>query len=246
MSFEAQTISTLAIVFLAMFIRGTFGFGGALVAMPLLVLTLGVRLAAPLIAMVAETAALIILLRNWRHVRFQSAWRLVASSAVGVPLGVLFLKGLYEGVVTAALAVVIIGFSSYSLFAPRDLRLRDRKSAYLFGFVAGILGGAYNTNGPPIAVYGTLRQWTPRQFRATLQGYFFPTGLFILAGHAIAGLWTQRVFHLYLGSLPVIVTALALGSLLNRILPTSKFLRYIHVLLIAIAAYLLVHSVRGL
>ena len=47
-----------------------------------------------------------------------------------------------------------------------------------FGFFAGILGGAYNTNGPPVVIYGSLRKWSPATFRATLQGYFFMAAFF--------------------------------------------------------------------
>ena len=111
--------------------------------------------------------------------------------------------------------------------------------------MAGLLGGAYNTNGPPVVVYGTLRQWTPPQFRATLQGYFVPTGVFILASHALCSLWTTKVFCLYLASLPPLVVAVVLGGLLARILPKGKFDRYVHVLLIAIGVSLLYHVIRG-
>ena len=44
--------------------------------------------------------------------------------------------------------------------------------AYLFGFVAGVLGAAYNTSGVVITIYATLRDWSPDRFRSTLQSYF--------------------------------------------------------------------------
>ena len=176
---------------------------------------------------------------NWRSVQIKSAWRLVLASLLGVPIGLLFLKGAYEGMVRAVLAVVIISFSLYSLFKPDLFTLNSEKSAFPFGFVAGILGGAYNTNGPPIVVYGTLRKWPSESFRATLQGYFFPTGLFILFGHGVGGLWTPSVLRFYLISLPFVFLAFLLGSKLNQSIPTGKFDRVVHVFLIAIGVMLL-------
>ena len=52
------------------------------------------------------------------------------------------------------------------------------------GFCSGILGGAYGMNGPPLAVYGSLRRWSPQHFRATLQTCYLPARLL--------GLWAHR------------------------------------------------------
>jgi hypothetical protein len=60
-------------------------------------------------------------------------------------------------------------------------------------------------NGPPLVIYGTLRQWSPEQFRATRQGYFLPAGLLGVGGFWLAGLWTPAVTRDYLWSLPLAV-----------------------------------------
>src|SRR3546814_1460370 len=80
--------------------------------------------------------------------------------------------------VKACLAVVIIGFSLYSLFG-RSIVLESESWAGLFlcGLFAGIFGGAYGLNGPPLVVYGSMRRWSVQHFRATLQGYFLPASM---------------------------------------------------------------------
>lgn len=244
MHLEPATIIVLTIVFLSTLTRSTFGFGDALIAMPLLTMAVGIQAATPLVALIASTIAITILARNWRRVNVASAWRLVVSSLLGIPIGLVFLKGTYEGIVTALLALLIVSFSLYSLLRPRLFALTDDKLAYVFGLLAGILGGAYNTNGPPVVIYGTLRKWPAESFRATLQGYFFPTGLFITLGHGLAGLWTPGVIRSYVISLPVVLLAVLLGSKLNQSIPKGKFERYVHVFLIVIGAMLFIDSVR--
>src|SRR5205823_13110229 len=81
----------LAVIFLATLIRSAFGFGEALVAVPLLALLMPVEVAAPLAVLVSITVALVIVLEDWRKVQFGSAWRLVLSTLFGVPLGLLLL-----------------------------------------------------------------------------------------------------------------------------------------------------------
>ena len=93
------------------------------------------------------------------------------------------------------------------------------------GFLSGILGGAYGINGPPLAVYGSLRQWSPQQFRATLQGYFLPASLIGLIGYAAVGLWVPVVTRYFLLSLPGALVAIVISRYLNHRLHGNAFLR---------------------
>ena len=246
MPIELSTALVLPIVSFATLLRSTFGFADALFAMPLLAIIIGLKTATPLMAIVAMTISTAILLKNWRDVQIKSARRLFLASLGGIPLGLLFLKGTHEGSMKLFLAVVIISFSAYSLLKPRLVPIESEKPAYIFGFFAGILGGAYNTNGPPVVIYGSLRKWPPATFRATLQGYFFMAGIFICLGHGLAGLWTPTVLRLYLLSLPLVLVFIFIGDRLNRSIPAGKFDRIIHSLLIVIGLFLLVQTIQGM
>jgi uncharacterized membrane protein YfcA len=232
----------LAVIFLATLIRSAFGFGEALVAVPLLALRMPVEVAAPLAVLVSITVAVVIILEDWHHIHLGSAWRLVLSTLFGIPLGLLLLKEVPEPVVKAVLAVVIIAFSVYCLARRAPPELHHDRLAWLFGFGAGVLGGAYGMNGPPLVIYGTLRRWSAEQFRATLQGYFLPASVVGMAGYWLAGLWVPPVTRYYLLCLPVAVASLVLGRVVNRRLAGHSFLRYVHVALIVIGVTLLIQS----
>ena len=197
-------------------------------------------------AIVAMTISTSILVKNWRDVQIKSAWRLFISSLAGIPFGLWFLKGTYDTPMKIFLAMVIIGFSTYSLIKPRLTPIKSENPAYVFGFFAGVLGGAYNTNGPPVVLYGSLRKWTPSRFRATLQGYFFMAGIFICLGHGFAGLWTQKVLSFYLFSLPLVFLFTFIGGQLNQSIPKGKFDRIIHSFLIVIGLFLLIQTIQGM
>jgi len=239
-----QTI-VLPIVFVATLTRSTFGFGDAMVGMPLLVMVIGINTATPLVGLMGITASSTILIRHWRDVHVKSVWPLIVYTLIGIPIGILLLKGVYEDVMKTVLALVIIIFSLYKLFKPKLFTLANDKLACIFGLASGILGGAYNTNGPPVVIYGTLRRWNPEKFRATLQGYFFPTGSMIAIGHCIGGLWTKPVLVNYALSLPVILVAIFLGGRINRKIPKARFDNYIYVFLVILGACLLVSTVRS-
>ncbi|MBE3124036.1 MAG: sulfite exporter TauE/SafE family protein [Acidobacteria bacterium] len=231
------------IIFIAAFVRSALGFGDAVIAMPLLAMIIGLKTATPLVAFMGPTISIIILARSWRGGDMTSAARLIVASLLGIPLGIYGLARLPEEPLKIALGILILLYGVFGLARP-GARIRNEKAwlPWLVGWTAGVLGGAYNTNGPPVVAYGMLRGWPPERFRATLQGYFLPTGLAILAGHGIAGMWTGEVFRFYLYSLPAIVIGVVLGGLVNRKLTHDLFAKLVYGFLAAMGAVLLVRT----
>jgi uncharacterized membrane protein YfcA len=230
----------LLILFISTLTRSTFGFGDALVSMPLLALVVSVQTAAPLVALIGFTIAGIICWGSWHSVDLSVTWRLVLASFAGMPIGLLILKMAPEGWVIGLLGIFLIGFGLYNLTRPALPALTHSGWAYGLGFLAGILGSAYSANGPPVIIYGTLNRWSPDRFRATLQGFFLPAGVVILIGHSLAGLWTPQVLLLYGLALPIVLVAIFLGSQLNRRIPARRFDRYIYLALIGLGVLLLI------
>ena len=240
MAADIPFLPVLLILFLSILVRSTFGFGDALVAMPLLALFIPIKTATPVVAIIAPTIAISLLIKEWRHIDLKSTLKLIISTLAGIPIGIFYLKSIPENIVNLSLALVLIGFSLYSLVKPALHRLKSDNWAFLFGFIGGILGGAYNTNGPPVILYGILRGWKPESFRATLQSYFLPTGGAIMIGQGLAGLWTKTVITTYVYSLPVVFVAIFLGLKISRKIPAQKFSKYIYVILLALGMILLI------
>jgi len=235
---SATTVEILAVLFLATLIRSALGFGEALVAVPLLALVLPVQVAAPLAVLVSITVALLVVIQDWRNLLVRSAGWLVLSTLFGIPLGLLALKTVSEAVTKAVLGAFIIAFALYSLTG-RKPELHNDRLAPLFGFTAGILGGAYGMNGPPLVVYGVLRRWQPAQFRATLQGYFLIASIVGMAGYAFTGLWTRAVSNYFLLALPPALVAIFLGRAIHRRLSGPRFLIAVNIALAVIGVLLM-------
>ena len=242
MGVDWATCQVLAVIFLATLVRSAFGFGEALVAVPLLALLMPVEVAAPLAALVSVTVAGVVVVQDWHKVHVRSAWWLVLSTLFGIPVGLWLLTAVAEPVVKAILAAVIISFSLCCLVSRTPFELKDDRLAWLFGLCAGVLGGAYGMNGPPLVIYGALRRWPPDYFRATLQGYFLPASLAGMCGYWLAGLWVPAVTRYYLLSLPGAAAAIFLGRMVNQRLKGRAFVLYVHAGLVLIGTVLLVQS----
>src|ERR1700760_3054337 len=120
-------VEVAVVLFLATVIRSAFGFGEALVAVPLLALALPVQTAAPLAVLASITVALIVVAQDWRHIHLRSAVWLVVPALFGIPIGLLVLKTVPEHVVKMVLAIVIISFSAWSLAPRTAIELKNER-----------------------------------------------------------------------------------------------------------------------
>lgn len=93
--------------------------------MPLLTLTLGVRTATPLVALTLFATIVVLLWRTRRHLDASSARRLVASSALGLPVGLVWLRAAPGPIVETALGVLLIAVGLHGLVRPRLPHLRS-------------------------------------------------------------------------------------------------------------------------
>jgi uncharacterized membrane protein YfcA len=244
---QSGTVYVVLVIFAATLIRSVLGFGEALVAVPLLALVLPVTVAAPLAVLISITVALAIVLQDWHHVDFRSAGWLLAATVIGIPIGILLLTHTNQRIVKAILGGVILVFALHALVRRqlRELHDKHRAPILISGFLAGVLGGAYGMNGPPLAFYGALRRWNAQRFRATLQGYFLPASILGMIGYWFAGLWTAQVNRYFVLCLPLALAAMALGGIVNRRLHPDRFTRYVHAGLAVIGAVLIVQAARG-
>jgi uncharacterized membrane protein YfcA len=222
------TLIVVVVIFGATLTRSALGFGEALIAVPLLAFVLPVKVAAPIAVLVSITVAAVVVAQDWRHVHLRSAIQLVLSSLIGIPIGLFLLRSVSEPVVKGALGVLVAGFAVFALRSRDSYELTDDRLAWLFGVGAGVLGGAYGMNGPPLVVYGAMRRWSPEHFRATLQGYFLPASVVGMMGYWATGLWTPSVDRYYLLSLPTALLAIALGRVINRRVDARRFFVYVH------------------
>ena len=232
MSESMISFLVLGVLFGSTLIRSTFGFGNALVAMPLLFLLIGVKAASPLVALSGTVISLVMLIQEWRALQWKETIFLLAASLPGIPLGLALLTSVPESMVRGILGLVLIGFGLFNLVGVGLPYLASHWLALPFGLLAGILGGAYNTNGPPIIIYALFRGWTKDQFRASLQGFFLVSNVLIIAGHGLTGLWTREVIYQFIYSIPLVGLAVFLGGKIASSFSEELFNKVIYYFLI--------------
>ena len=108
------------------------------------------------------------------------------------------------------------------------------------GFIAGIIGGAYNTSGPPVIIYGNCRRWPPKEFKGNLQGYFLVTSVVIILGHLISGNLTVDVWKYFFVAAPAMILGVIAGVSLDKVINPELFRKIVLILLLIMGVNLVI------
>lgn len=224
---------------LAAFTESLSGFGSALVAMALLPLLINVREAVPLVALVGLVVEVVLLIYYRAAANLQAIRRLVIGAILGIPLGIFFLVRVDEKLVLGALGIVLVSYALYSLLRLRLPKFANPRWAWLFGFGAGILGGAYNTSGPPVVIYGQSQNWSPKEFKGNLQGFFLVNSFVVVVGHALSHNITPAILQTFAFSVPALAVGIVAGLWLDRFIDPLRFRQIVQALLIVLGLRLI-------
>lgn len=220
-------------VFLAVFLgcmtQTAIGFGSMLIAMPMLTLVLTLRVAAPLMALLALPTTLYIFHQNRRGIDWPEVARVMCGALVGVPLGLWALGNVNPAWIMRLVGGLLVLYVVYVLaIEPRVLRRPGSHNSNLplslaVGLCTGVLGGAFNTGGPPLILYGDWLRWPRERFKAILQGVFLSNGSLIVGGHVLAGNVRGELLPYALAAAPGIAMGLYAGHRLDRFLNPERF-----------------------
>lgn len=233
------------IALLAGFTQGLSGFGSVLVALPLLVWFLDLPTTVPLVSTWGMTINLILLVQLRPHLRLGHIGPLTLAAVPGVPLGVAVLTLVSARWLELLLGALLVIFSLYFLLAGGKTRTLSRGWAYAAGFLSGFLGGSLASSGPPVIVYTALQPWPKDEIKSTLTGFFFLSGLVILAAQALSGLFTPEVLRRSGFSIPFIIMGVFLGTAVYRRLATAQYRQVVVGLITLLGLLTLIKAVVG-
>ena len=235
----SSVLAVFPIIFLGAFTQSLTGFGIALVAMALLPPLLGLPIASPLVAGISLALEALMLVRYREALKINSIWRVLAASLIGAPLGVYFLSRINENIALFLLGLVISGYALYALTGFRLPELGHPIWAWAAGLVSGMLGGAYNTSGPPVVIYGNCRRWDAGEFKSNLSGFFLFNSIMVVTSHLWSGHYTADVTRILWFALPAMLLGFFAGQTLDRWISPEMFRKMVLAVLVALGMRLM-------
>jgi uncharacterized protein len=206
-------LAALAALAVGAALQGAVGFGGNLVAAPLLVLIDPTLVPGPLI-----TANLVLNLAMIRRERPEGAWREAGWPSLGqIPgtvAGAAVLAAASTRNLTVFLAALTLGAVGVSL--ARVTPRRTPTTLTLAGILSGFMGTASGIGGPPVALL--YRDATGVEIRSAISRFFLVSSLSSAVGLAAFGRFDLAILARGLLLVPGVVTGFVLsGPILGRI-----------------------------
>jgi len=222
-----------------------FGFGDAVIAIPLLAVLFHVEAvrAAPLVIFVtfflsvANTAIDVSSGIQAAAGRWRTSAAMVGGAVVGVPLGVETLVRVEPYLIRGGVGAFLVCYGLWDALREEEegdaVEAVDEASAAALaialptGVAAGFLGGAIAEPGPLAVVFGKSRRWAPPTMRAMLLRFFLPVQVLALAKFRDAGLLTPEILAQGLAALPGVALAVVAGTRINRSVDAEQFAKVV-------------------
>lgn len=213
-----------------------------MLAIPILSTFVSLKFATPFMCITGLILSVTLIIKESKSLAWREAIYLVGGSLLGVPIGIYFLKNADELLAKLILGILLIFISSFRIFYKGNIEIKKDWVGIPFGFIGGILGGAFNVSGPAVVVYGTLKKWPPKKFIATIQAYFLPTNIMALTGFISAGVITSEIIKTVFFALPGLLLAIFIGHKFNKKIKPEIFQTYINYFILLIGSLLIITS----
>ncbi len=208
------------------FIMLVTGFGGPLLALPLMLFFVDLQSIIQVNIFMGFLGCFPTLWLFWRWIEWGRAGLLVVSSVPGVIAGVLTLRYVPMFWLQVVLGLLLILVFVWQIRAERTHApaVPHRLPAMLTaGAAAGFFSGSVGLGGPPLAAYAHQRRWDKNAARGTLAIYYAVSLAFTVAFSLQQGMITDDALLHSAAALP----GLALGTLIGipaaRRLPQRLF-----------------------
>jgi len=241
-------IETLAgvglVVVFAYTVVGLAGFGASMVAMPMLVQLLPLKLALPMMLIYDLVGGVAIGVRNRKSVDRGELLRLVPFMLAGIVLGVTMLVKAPERALLLLLGVFVLAFAAWSLLVrPGRARIAPAWAAPL-GTVGGVFSALFGTGGPIYTIYLARRIEDKSRLRATISLLLFMSALARLASFIAASLFSPPGLPMLLATmLPCALAGMYLGTHLHHRLPAHRIVQAVWAILVVGGATLVLRNV---
>jgi uncharacterized protein len=232
------------IVLFAYAVVGLTGFGASMVAMPILVHLLPLRLALPMMLTYDLLGGILIGVRNRRSVDRRELLRLLPPMLAGVLLGVTVLVSAPERLLLLLLGAFVLAFSAWSLLRrPTRWESIGPGWSWPLGAVGGVFSALFGTGGPIYTVFLARRIQDKGRLRATISMLLFLSALARLASFVAAGLFATPGLLLLIGAvLPCALVGMYAGTRLHHRLPAHRVTQAVWAILVVGGAALVARS----
>jgi len=243
----------ILIVFLTRFLESALGFGGTVVALPVLIIltpTLNIHTLVPVLALGSIVGSAGIVALGYKDIVKAEYFRILSWAAIGLPVGFVTSAHAPEDVLRAILGTFIVIVAVANVFkrqnAPNDQQetesLLVRIYLHMTLIAGGIIHGIFATGGPLLVIYGARALRTKGLFRVTLVLVWLSLNIILATGWILNKQIPSAAWPLVAVTIPFIIVAIIVGNVCHHRLPEATFRKAVYFVLLVVGVLLLSKS----
>ncbi|MDR1269453.1 MAG: sulfite exporter TauE/SafE family protein [Planctomycetaceae bacterium] len=243
------------IVFGTHALEGITGFGCTVLALPFIAMLLGIKVAVPVLAVLAWILAGYIVLVSWKNIVWKEYLFIVVYVGIGLPIGMLLFDYLPENILKGLLSLFMIGIGIHGMkktinkndtnLSPESISVAE-KNLLMRGvlFLGGIVHGAFVSGGPFVVLYASKALPNKSLFRVSLCLLWFTMNTIWILRFSLFDQqgWTPEIGWVLIITLPFLISGMLLGNRLHHYV-SDYYFRLIVYGMIIISGMILVLSV---
>jgi len=231
--------TTLLFIFfltiVASFIQRVSGFGFGIFVMmffPFFLPSYGESIT--LSGLLAGTTALLIAMRNFKHIRWSLMWIIVLFNVVVSYIAIEYMASVSNEVLKRCLGVLLVIIALYFMLCDGKIKMviRSRLSQSVVGALSGWMGGMFAMPGPPVVLYCINAIGDKREYIATLQAYSVVFNIFYTIFRANVGFFGEDTLFYWAVGLMGLVIGAWLGSRCFEYISSSLLKKIVYVMMI--------------
>jgi uncharacterized protein len=211
--FSTSWMVAIGALLFAAFIRGTTGFGFALVFTPFMILIMEPKAVVPLNLLLASLSNIMVLASHFKEVNIRRLLPMIACSLLGVPIGVFIIA-----IISGTILKILIGgstviFAILLVFKLTPHCTNERLASGIAGLMSGILTTSTSLGGPPVVLFMHNQCWQKEEIYPSLSAFFLISTGASLIGLSISGMVTLDILLTAASLAPGLVIGVFLGML---------------------------------
>ena len=232
------------IVLAASLVKGTTGFGFALVASPLLLHLWEPLVMVPILIPTGIVADILIVTQNRHRLEWGRVAPMAAAGVLGIPLGTVILLVVPSTALKIGVALVVLVSATILMSGATVNISRERVASSVAGFMGGLLLTSTTISGPPVTLFLINQRWAKDAFRSSLALFFLTLQGFAIVSLAVSGVLTVETLVLSAALWPSVILGYALAVRMLPHIPQDVFLRIATLVVMATGVLALVNAVR--
>lgn len=234
-----ELIAAAVALMAAYAVRGTAGFGGQTVAVPLLTLLMPITVVVPAVTVLTVVSSIVHWLQDWNKIAWREIARLMPFTLLGVLIGLYLFDRFDPRTLTRALGVFVVLYACFALMsASRTVVAPSRLLRPLgpvLSAVAGAIGTVFGSGaGPLYVIYLNSLRLEKDCFRVTITTILTFQAVVRVAGYGHLGFYDWPVLYLIAAGFPMMLIGARLGHYLGGRIDQRRFNLGVGVLLLAI------------